>query len=462
MKQISLNPYTEEINQEFESVGFEQCKDAANRARDFLPRWANVPVSERAGLLMRLSEHLLAKRRFLAETITREMGKPIRQAQAEIDKCRLLCDYYARCSGPFLENEIIETGVYRSYITYEPLGVILGVMPWNYPFWQVLRFAVPTLMAGNVCLLKHASNVPLAAVEVERLFQEAGFPEPVFQTLLTDSETVCRLIETDAVDGVSLTGSVQAGARIGSLAGMNIKKVVLELGGSDPFIVLADADLPNAATRAVMARTANTGQSCISAKRIIVMEAVADEFLERFTAVLRSLKIGDPMADVNDLGPLAKKEAVIELTAQLDDACTKGARVFWGPEPPAGKGFFFHPAVLTNVTPDMRVMREEVFGPLAPIVIVANEEEAVKTANATEFGLGASIWTQNLEHAEELAREIKTGFVAVNGIVKSDPRLPFGGVKKSGIGRELAYFGLREFTNVKTMVIHKPDPINSA
>lgn len=457
MKLVSINPYTEEINGEFEAFAFDRCEAAVSRARSALPAWQRLSVAERLGFLKGIIEQLEKRKLACAQLITREMGKPIRQALSEIDKCLRLCHYYVHHSITILQDAIIPTEAQQSYVTFEPLGVILGIMPWNYPFWQVLRFAVPTMMAGNACLLKHASNVPLAALELERLFLDAGFPAHLFQALLTDAGTAAALIEQDQVDGVSLTGSVTAGSKIGSLAGKQIKKLVLELGGSDPFIVLDDADVRLAAEKAVQARTSNTGQSCLAAKRFIVLEAVAAEFQEDFLAHLRALHMGDPCEEATDLGPLAKKDLVEEVSAQLRDAVGRGAKVAYGPSPPAGKGFFFRPAVLTQVTPDMRVLREEVFGPLAPIIIARNEEEAVALANATEFGLGASIWSRNTTRAREFSRNIKAGFIAINHIVKSDPRLPFGGIKKSGVGREMAHFGLLEFVNAKTMVIGRLD-----
>ena len=453
MKLVSINPYTEEINGEFETLTFDQCDAAVTQARASLPEWERLSVAERSGLMQKVIARLEKGKQFYAQLITQEMGKPIRQAVSEIDKCILLCQYYMEHSHTFLQDVIIKTGAKRSYVTFEPLGVILGIMPWNYPFWQVLRFAIPTMIAGNACLLKHASNVPMAALEIEKLFHEIGFPDGIFQTLLADARTAGELIEGDKVDGVSLTGSVAAGSKIGSLAGRRIKKLVLELGGSDPFIVLDDANVEEAAAKAVRARTANTGQSCLAAKRLIVMEAVAAEFQERFTAHLRAARIGDPLEEETDLGPLARKDLVQELEAQLADALHKGAKAAYGPRPPAGKGFFFQPAVLTEVTQNMRVLREEVFGPLAPIVVARDEQEIVELANATEFGLGASIWSGHSERAEELSRHIKAGFIAINNIVKSDPRLPFGGVKKSGVGREMSHYGLLEFVNVKTVVV---------
>jgi succinate-semialdehyde dehydrogenase/glutarate-semialdehyde dehydrogenase len=309
------------------------------------------------------------------------------------------------------------------------------------------------MIAGNVALLKHASSVPLTALEIHRLFRDCGLPDDVFQTLLIDAPTAGWLVESHQVDGVSLTGSVEAGTRVGEVAGRSIKKVVLELGGSDPFVVLDDADLDKAAQVGVLARVFNTGQSCIAAKRIIVLESVAEAYRSKFIEVFRNLKLGDPMREETDMGPLARKEFVDDLQAQLDDAVAKGAEIHHGPEIDSEKGFFFRPAVLTRVTRDMNVMTQEVFGPLVPVITARDEEEAIEIANDTELGLGASVWSRNIQRAERVAREIRSGFVAINDMVKSDPRLPFGGIKKSGVGRELSYFGLKEFVNAKTVVV---------
>ena len=455
-KLVSINPYTEEINAEFDAFAFDQCTAAVDRARKSLPQWQALAVAERAWLLKSLIATLRKKKKFCAQIITREMGKPLRQAVAEIEKCILLCEYYGKNSHRFLQDDVVAIGAAKSYVSFQPIGVILGIMPWNFPFWQVFRYAIPTMIAGNACLLKHASNVPIAALEIERLFMEAGYPSFLFQTLLADGAIAGRLIEEDRVEGVSLTGSLEAGSKIAMLAGKHIKKMVLELGGSDPFIVLDDADVGGAALSAVQARTANTGQSCIAAKRIIVMEAVADEFQMRFLSNLRALKMGNPVDDDTDLGPMARKDQVRKLGTQLDDALSKGARVAYGPEPPPGKGFFFQPAMVTNVTSDMRVLSEEVFGPLAPVIVAGNEEEVIEIANATKFGLGASIWSRNVQRAERLSQDIQAGFVAINSIVKSNPQLPFGGIKKSGVGRELSHYGLLEFVNVKTVVVGNP------
>ena len=450
---ISVDPATEALNGEYEAFGFSRCVEAVQAARRVFPEWSRRSPAGRAALLSSVAAVLRDNKRKYADIITREMGKPVRQSLGEVEKCAWLCDYYAENAEGLLGEEIVETGASKSRIVFDPLGVILGVMPWNFPFWQVFRFAVPALAAGNVCLLKHASNVPGCALEIERIFRAAGYPDGAFQTLLVEAKDARELVVKGLVDGVSLTGSLQAGADIGAAAGGAVIPVVLELGGSDPFIVLDDADLDLAARTAVTARTLNGGQSCIAAKRFIVMEAVAKEFCRLFLKRLRELKVGDPMGEGTDIGPLAKKEFVDDLELQVRDAVAGGAQAHYGPEIPAGPGYYFRPVMLTGVKPGMKVLTEEVFGPVAPVLVVKNEEEALQWAEATEFGLGASVWSRNAARAEALGRRIRTGTVAVNDMVKSDPRLPFGGVKHSGLGRELSNYGLKAFVNVKTIVV---------
>jgi succinate-semialdehyde dehydrogenase/glutarate-semialdehyde dehydrogenase len=452
MKLKSINPFTGEVTAEFDPMPDEACREAVLRAEEAFGKWRKIYVSDRVKPIAKLASIFRQNKEEYARLIAVEMGKPIRAGISEIEKCACLCDYYYGNSERFLRGEEVETEAAKSYIVFDPLGVILGIMPWNFPFWQVVRWAVPTLAAGNVCLLKHASNVPLSAVRMEKIFREAGFPEHVFQTLLIGSRSAERLMEDDLIRGVSLTGSVAAGQKVGAIAGKYLKKVVLELGGSDPFMVFEDADLEKAAGAAVRSRMGNAGQSCIAAKRLIVMESVADVFRDKFIDALNGLKIGDPMDKATDLGPVAKLEFVEELQKQLDDAVKKGARVYLGPKPP-NQGFFFQPAVLTDLTKDMRVVKEEVFGPIAPMIKARSEEEMIRIANETELGLGAAVWTSDISRAERLAREIDSGFIAINGVVKSDTRLPFGGVKKSGIGRELSHYGLKEFVNVKTIMV---------
>ncbi|MFY9408820.1 MAG: NAD-dependent succinate-semialdehyde dehydrogenase, partial [Methanosarcina flavescens] len=409
---------------------------------------------ERTKYFSRAGEVLRQNTEIYAEIITKEMGKPIRQSRGEIEKCAWLCDYYAENAAESLKDEIVDTGAEKSYVTFEPLGIIFGIMPWNFPFWQVFRFAVPAMCAGNVCVIKHASNVPKSALEIEKVFIEAGFPENVFSSLLIDSKTAMQIIKEELVDGVSLTGSIGAGSEIGGLAGGLIKPVVLELGGSDPFIVLEDADIERAAQVAVKSRFLNTGQSCIAAKRFIVTEDVVVDFIEAFELEMQELKIGDPMDEETDIGPIAKKEFIDSLERVLRDAKKKGAEPHtYGEE--HNKGFFFRPTLIPAASTDMKVCNVEVFGPIAPVITAKDEDEAVKIANSTEFGLGAEIWSRDLERAQRLAKRINSGFVAINGMVKSDPRLPFGGVKKSGVGRELSHYGLKEFVNIKTVVVNR-------
>jgi succinate-semialdehyde dehydrogenase/glutarate-semialdehyde dehydrogenase len=454
MKLKSVNPYTEEVNWVYDSFSIGECRAMIEKSRAAFSVWGSLPAEERAKRFKTAAEILRENTDTYAKIITKEMGKPIRQSKNEVQKCARLCDYYAENAAGLLKDEIVDTGAERSYVTFEPLGVILGIMPWNFPFWQVFRFAVPAICAGNVCVLKHASNVPRSALEIEKIFFEAGFPENVFRTLLIDSKTAMQILKEELVDGVSLTGSVGAGSKIGKLAGGGIKPLVLELGGSDPFIVLEDADIERAAQAAVKSRFLNAGQSCIAAKRLIIVEEVVADFIEAFELKVQELKLGDPMDENTDIGPLAKKGFLDSLERVLKDAKKKGARPHvYGEE--HKKGFFFRPTLIPAASMDMEVCRTEVFGPIAPLITVKNEDEAVEIANSTEYGLGAKIWSGDLDRAERLAKRMKSGFAAINGMVKSDPRLPFGGIKKSGVGRELSHYGLREFVNIKTVVVNR-------
>ncbi len=454
MKIKSVNPYTEEVNWTYDALSFGDCEDQIKKSRATFSGWSSLSVEERTRYIARAAEVLRQNKRVYAEIITKEMGKPIRQALGEIDNCACICDYYAENSAEFLKDEVVETEAEKSYVTFEPLGIILGITPWDFPFWQAFRFAVPALTAGNVCLLKHASNVPMSALEIEKVFTEAGLPENVFKTLLIDSKTAMEIIDEDLVDGVSISGSQGAGSEVGELAGRLVKPFVLELGGSDPFIVLEDADIDRASQFAIESRFLNAGQSCIAAKRFIVVEDVVVDFIEAFELHIQELKIGDPMDEETDIGPVAKKECVDILEKILKDAKRKGAEPHvYGEE--HAKGFFFRPALIPAASTDMKACNFEVCGPIAPVIIAKDEEEAVEIANSTEFGLGAEIWSADLERAERLAKRIRAGFVTINGMVKSDPRLPFGGVKKSGIGRELSYYGLKQFVNIKTVVVNK-------
>jgi succinate-semialdehyde dehydrogenase / glutarate-semialdehyde dehydrogenase len=450
----SINPFTEEVNWEYDTFSLEECEAHIEKSKASFLEWSSLSVEERTKYLTRAAEVLRKNIDIYAEIVTKEMGKPIKQSRAEIDKCALVCDYYAENAVEFLKDEFIDTGTEKSYVSFEPLGVILGIMPWNFPFWQVFKFSISALCVGNVCVLKHASNVPRSALEIEKVFVEAGFPEYVFKTLLIDSETAMEILKKDMVDGVSLTGSINAGSKIGELAGGSIKPIVMELGGSDPFIVLEDADIERAAQAAVKSRFRNTGQGCNAAKRFIVLESVIDDFSKAFELEVNKLKVGDPMNEETDIGPVGKKEVIKELDAFMEDAIKKGAKSFVCGEN-CEKGFFFKPTIIRAASPDMEICKVEVFGPIAPVISVKDENEAVKIANSTELGLGAQVWSENLDRAEKLAKRINAGFATVNGMVRSDPRLPFGGIKKSGVGRELSHYGLKAFTNVKAIVINK-------
>jgi succinate-semialdehyde dehydrogenase / glutarate-semialdehyde dehydrogenase len=448
----SINPYTEQVIREFDLMDRDEVDRELQVSRKVFSNWREMPVTERVKYIKKLGEVLRSEKRTYAELMTREMGKPIKESMAEVEKCAWLCDYYADNAQRFLTPEDVKTEAKKSYVMFQPLGVVLAIMPWNFPFWQAFRFGIPAVAAGNVVILKHASNVPMTALAIEEAFRKAGFPDNVFKTLIIDSTEALRLIDKDQVDAVSLTGSNRAGEEVGEHAGRNIKKLVLELGGSDPFLVLDDADVEKAGRMAANARVINAGQSCIAAKRFIVMERVAEEFKKHFVARLRELKLGDPMDETTDIGPVAKRDILNSLNDQLKDAVAKGAEVVQMPQP-LKKGLFFAPCAIYKPQPNMKVLHEEVFGPIAPIIIVKDENEAIRAANDTEFGLGASIWSRNTDRAERIAAKLETGTVAINDMVKSDPRLPFGGVKKSGIGRELSHFGLREFVNIKTVVV---------
>ena len=448
----SVNPFTEEVMKEFELIPPSEVEREISKSRRAYWAWRALPVSERAVHVKKLGDHLRTEKRRYAETMTREMGKPIRESLSEIEKCAWLCDYYSENGEKFLEPEEIKTDARKSYVLFQPLGVVLAIMPWNFPFWQVFRFGIPAITAGNVVVLKHASNVPMSALAIEEAFGKAAFPENVFKTLLIDSGNALKLIDDDKVDAVSLTGSKKAGGEVAALSGKKIKKVVLELGGSDPFIVLDDADIEKAGRMAATARMINAGQSCIAAKRFIVMEQVAEEFKRIFLTRLKELKIGDPMDEATYIGPVAKREILDSLKEQLRDAKAKGAEVLQV-EHPFKQGLFFSPCAVLNPKENMKVLTEEVFGPIAPIITVKDEDAAVSVANDTEYGLGAAIWSRNIERAERLAMRIEAGAIAINDMVKSDPRLPFGGVKKSGFGRELSHYGLKEFVNIKTVVV---------
>lgn len=449
----SINPATEEVLARFDPFASAQVDAALEQAHRAFLRWRELSFAERAKPMRALGAVLRKDVDRFARLITLEMGKPITEARAEVEKCARNCDYYAENAERFLSDDRIATNARESYVAYEPLGVVLAIMPWNFPFWQVMRFAAPALMAGNAAVLKHASNVPQCALEIEKAFREAGFPAGLFRTVLVPGAAIESLIADDRVRAVTLTGSSDTGARIAELAGRALKKTVLELGGSDPFIVLEDADVDAAATAGARARTQNAGQSCIAAKRFIVTERVFDDFLARFAAAVKALKVGDPMDLATQVGPLARGDLRDKLERQVRDSVRMGARVVVGGERVPGRGYFYQPTALADVTDDMPVVKEETFGPVAALLRVTDTEEAIRVANDTPYGLGASLWTRDYSLARGLARRIESGSVFVNGMVASDPRLPFGGVKRSGYGRELSAFGIREFVNVQTVWI---------
>ncbi|MEX2693128.1 NAD-dependent succinate-semialdehyde dehydrogenase [Rhizobium mongolense] len=415
--------------------------------------WRTVPIEDRVALLSDIAKALRAGKAKYAEMITREMGKPIAESEAEIEKCAYNCDFYAENAPQYLADEILSSNARESFVEFDPLGVVLAIMPWNYPFWQFFRFAAPAFAAGNGAILKHANNVPQCALAIEDIMLEAGCPEGLFKTLLIEPSKVAGIIADDRIAAVTLTGSTEVGAIVASQAGQALKKQVLELGGSDPFIVLADADIEEAAAVAVRARYINVGQSCVNAKRFIVEECIADRFVALFCAGVARLKIGDPMERDTNIGPMARANLMTGLHAQVEKTVAAGATLKMGGKPIEGDGFYYPPTVLDNVRPDMVAFCEETFGPVAAIIRAKDADEAVRLANQTEFGLGSALWTKDLARGRKLARDIDAGAVFINGMVASDPRYPFGGIKRSGYGRELGVYGIREFVNIKTVWI---------
>lgn len=422
----------------------------ASRAQN---HWRKLPITERVNLLDRLAAVLRADKERLARLITAEMGKPIVEAEAEIEKCALTCEFYAEAAPRFLADEQVETGASQSAIVYDPIGVVLAIMPWNYPFWQVFRFLAPALAAGNGAILKHANNVPQSALAIAEILEQAQAPEGLFATLMIETDKVAGIIADERIAAVTLTGSTEVGAIVAAQAARALKKQVLELGGSDPFIVLADADIAKAAEIAVKARFINVGQSCVNAKRFIVNEAVADQFVSEFVARVENLVVGDPFARETQIGPLARANLRDTLHDQVTRGLAAGGTLRTGGKPVDGDGYWYLPTVIDTVRPGNAVFDEETFGPVAAIVRAASDEEAISLANQTEFGLGAALWTADIERGRALARQIDAGAVFINAMVASDPRIPFGGIKRSGYGRELGYYGIREFTNIKTLWI---------
>ena len=453
MALTSINPATGEEIKTFESLTDEQIDEKLELATRAFRRYWKTPFSDRAKKMVRAAEILEQEKEEFARLMTSEMGKTFTAAVAEAEKCAWVCRYYAENAERFLSDEAAETGAARSYVRYQPLGPILAVMPWNFPFWQVFRHVAPGLMAGNVILLKHASNVPQCALAIEDVVRRAGFPEGTFQTLLVGSDKVLSVIDDPRVRGVTLTGSEGAGRQVGSEAGENIKKTGLELGGSDPFIVMPSADLEEAVNTAVTSRTLNNGQSCINAKRIIVHGEIADEFERRYVEAMQALKVGDPMDEETDMGPLAMPQILDDVDEQVRKSVEAGAKILTGGKPMDAEGNFYPPTVITDIPEDSPAYKEEIFGPVASLFRARDIDEAIRIANDTSFGLGASAWTNDPEEQETFINEIEAGQVFINSMVASDPRMPFGGVKASGYGRELSVYGMREFVNVKTVWI---------
>ncbi len=450
----SINPVTGKIVKTYNSLSEKGVEKIINAVDKSWHHWRQTSFVERAANMQNLASLLRSKQEELALLMALEMGKVLREGKAEIEKCAWVCEYYAANAESFLENEFIQTEAKKAFVTYQPLGTILTVMPWNFPFWQVFRFAAPTIMAGNTAILKHASNIPGCAVAIEDLFREAGFPENVFRTLLIGSCQVEIVIRHQAVKAVSLTGSTPAGKSVAAVAGSVLKKCVLELGGSDPYLILEDADLETAARSCATSRLLNAGQSCIAAKRFIVVNKVYSEFLEYFTHEMNRAHFGDPRNQESTMGPLARMDLRDELHQQVVISVKKGAEIVLGGEIPNRKGAFYPPTILENVKPGMPAYDEELFGPVASVIRVKDEQEAIKVANDTEFGLGAAVFTRDLKNGEHIAEKLlDAGCCFVNDFVKSDPRLPFGGIKTSGFGRELSTHGIKEFMNVKTVVV---------
>jgi succinate-semialdehyde dehydrogenase/glutarate-semialdehyde dehydrogenase len=450
----SINPYNNVLLKQYAEINEHELIEKINVAHQAFEIWKNTTFEHRANLILKVAEILLANKEEFAQYITLEMGKPIKESIAEIVKCTSACEHFAHYAKTYLQDEIVKTDASISYNTHEPLGVILGIMPWNFPFWQVFRYAVPALMAGNTVLLKHAPGVPQCAELVESIFIKAGFHEGIFQNLFISEEAVKTVIENSKVKMVSLTGSERAGAAVAAITGSNIKRSVLELGGSDPFIVLKDANINEAATWAVNARFQNSGQSCIAGKRFIVEKELVQPFTELVLQQVQQLVVGNPIEATTNIGPLANERQAVTINNQIERAIAEGAHLIYGGNRPSITGAFVNPTILTNIKPGMIPFEEEIFGPVMSIIEAENETHAIELANSTKFGLGASLWTTDIGKAKILAKEISAGAVFINAMVKSDPRMPFGGINASGYGKELGSYGIKEFVNTKSICIN--------
>jgi len=454
VKITTVNPATEEVLAEYDALTEEQVNHEVNDSRKVYESiWKKFDISERGKLLRNLGHLLQQRKKEYATIITNEMGKPITESLAEVEKCSWVCEYYADNGEKFLKPEFIETNAKDSYVRFDPLGVIGCIMPWNFPFWQVLRFCVPALFAGNTVLLKHSSVCPLSGNTIQKALEDAGFPKGVFRHLV-GNYVVGEALAKSNVDAVSITGSTRAGKRVAEIASQQLHKFILELGGSDPFIVLKDANIDKAAEIGVKSRFLNNGQSCIAAKRFIVEQDVIEEFTKKFIENVEKQVVGDPLDPKTTIGPLVRDNSRDTIVNQIGQSALKGAKVLVGGNVPQMKGYFFNPTVIGKVTPDMSISREEVFGPVAPIIAARNPTEAIRFANDTEFGLGSSIWSEKFAKENNLVKDIEAGMVFVNSMVISDPRIPFGGIKNSGIGRELSNYGLKEFVNIKSVIMN--------
>jgi succinate-semialdehyde dehydrogenase/glutarate-semialdehyde dehydrogenase len=453
MPMLSINPATDQIIQSFPGWQANEIDMALSQVESAQTGWAGFSFAQRSHFMRNLAQIFRQNSEDYANLITGEMGKLLREARAEIEKCAIGCEYYADHAQSYLNDEVIDSDASRSLVIYQPLGIVLCIMPWNFPFWQLIRAAAPAMMAGNTVALKHASNVPRCALALEDAFRQAGFPAHAFRTLMISAEQTEAVIADKRIAAVTLTGSSTAGRRVAAIAGQHLKKCVLELGGSDPFIVLDDADIESTVQHALTARLQNMGQSCIAAKRFILVDTIADSFVEQFKMLVSQLQSGDPKNDATSIAPMARADLRKELHTQVERSLAAGAKLVTGGAFVGTQGAYYAPTILDHVQPGMPAFDEEMFGPVAAIIRVENTEEAIQLANLTHFGLGGSVWTRDTARGEALARRIHAGCVFVNGIVKSDPRLPFGGVKDSGYGRELSYHGIREFVNIKTVWI---------
>ena len=449
----SKNPFNDELIKTFDEEPDELIKEKIQNAHDTYQTWKEVSFKEKKALMHKAAEELRNNQDKYAKLMVMEMGKPIKEARSEVEKCALCCDFYADKAEAFLANEALEVPEGKAYIAYDPIGPVLAVMPWNFPLWQVFRFAAPNLMAGNVGLLKHASNVPQCALAIEEVFRNAGFPSGAFQTLIISSSKVNMILDDERVKAATLTGSEGAGSKVAERAGKNLKKTVLELGGSDAFIVCDDADVDKAAEVGMQARMINTGQSCIAGKRFILHKNIADRFLEKFKQHFEALKMGDPMDEDIDYGPMAREDLANELLEQVEKSVEQGAKVLIGGKRMDREGAFFEPTILTDVKEGMPAFEEELFGPVAVVLIANSNEEAVQIASNSRFGLGGSLWSQDIKKAQQLVRKVESGAVYINKMMASHPAVPFGGIKMSGYGRELSHLGIREFMNQKTVWI---------